>query len=399
MTEIKTLPRYLLKFFRYLREHQFLIGTKEMIDAFDALDFVDISDKEKFKLALKTVIVSRKEEEEIFEQAFYQFFKKPFRSEELLHYHFEEAKEHLLTSDKNLTSTRVNEDVQNTKDEQVSNGASENSPNLDEGFLIDTFDSETDDIEEEAKVPLWATGKSRITKRNTIKIKIDSNQRMEKTADYVINIFHMKTKRRTHYHVQGTILDMPNTLRKSFRTGGVPFELSVRAPKKKYTNFVLLCDTSRSMTKDVGSFLAFAYALTKRTSNVEVFLFSTDLVRVTNEFYDVNKRQPILQVSAEAWGKGTRIGESIGTFAEQYSSKIVNKNTVIIIISDGLDAGNTERLQGAMQEIYLRSHTIIWVNPLLDIPGYEPTAKAMDISLPYIRYFISLKDLQNLRVN
>jgi uncharacterized protein with von Willebrand factor type A (vWA) domain len=69
---------------------------------------------------------------------------------------------------------------------------------------------------------------------------------------------------------------------------------------------------------------------------------------------------------------------------------------VVIIASDGLDVGQPDLLQQAMAELRRRSAAIIWLNPLLDTPGYQPTAIGMRLALPALSTFAWASDAAGL---
>jgi uncharacterized protein with von Willebrand factor type A (vWA) domain len=50
-----------------------------------------------------------------------------------------------------------------------------------------------------------------------------------------------------------------------------------------------------------------------------------------------------------------------------------------------------------MHELDRRSAGIMWLNPLLDTPGYAPIASGMRAARPYIRTFTSVHDAAGLR--
>ena len=58
-----------------------------------------------------------------------------------------------------------------------------------------------------------------------------------------------------------------------------------------------------------------------------------------------------------------------------------------MIASDGLDVGAVDVLTGAMRDLHRRSAGVVWLNPLLDTPGYEPTARGMKAARPHISTF------------
>ena len=96
------------------------------------------------------------------------------------------------------------------------------------------------------------------------------------------------------------------------------------------------------------------------------------------------------------WSGGTRIGESLAEFTRGYLEETVNAGTVVVILSDGLDRGDTALLMDAMRAIRARARKVIWLNPLLGDPRYEPTARGMQAALPYIDHFAPAHNLESL---
>jgi len=128
-----------------------------------------------------------------------------------------------------------------------------------------------------------------------------------------------------------------------------------------------------------------------------VFTFSTALRRVTvdlqrTSFGTSHRLQPLLQ----AWGGGTRIGACLSEFVRHYGDRLLTASTVVIIASDGLDVGEPGTLRSAVQAISRRSGSLVWLNPLLDTPGYEPTALGMSTARPFVTTFSSVNDVDSL---
>lgn len=71
----------------------------------------------------------------------------------------------------------------------------------------------------------------------------------------------------------------------------------------------------------------------------------------------------------------------------------LGRNTVVMIASDGLDVGPSALLGDAMRELRRRSATVVWLNPLLETAGYEPTASGMRIARPFVDSFTSVNDV------
>ncbi|MGH9346330.1 MAG: VWA domain-containing protein [Vicinamibacterales bacterium] len=97
-----------------------------------------------------------------------------------------------------------------------------------------------------------------------------------------------------------------------------------------------------------------------------------------------------------AWAGGASIGACLRDFLRRYGDRWLGRDTIVMIASDGLDAGAPDILRDAMRELHRRSAGIIWVNPLLETPGYEPIASGMRAARPYST-FTSVTDPASLR--
>jgi uncharacterized protein with von Willebrand factor type A (vWA) domain len=74
----------------------------------------------------------------------------------------------------------------------------------------------------------------------------------------------------------------------------------------------------------------------------------------------------------------------------------VDARTVVVILSDGLDRGDPGVLAAAMRAVQARARKVIWLNPLLGDPRYEPTARGMEAALPFVDQFLPAHDLASL---
>ena len=191
----------------------------------------------------------------------------------------------------------------------------------------------------------------------------------------------------------GRRFDFRRTLRSSLHTGGEALMPRWQTRRKRRPRLVLLIDGSRSMSAHARSVLQMAVAFASVTSNIEVFSFSTALQRVTDEVRRVatgGRRR--LDHLHHAWGGGTSIGTCLQEFQKRFGDRLVGPNTVIIVASDGLDVGAPAVLRDAMAHLHRHTAAIIWLNPLLETPGYEPTALGMHVARPYITTFASVTD-------
>ena len=137
-----------------------------------------------------------------------------------------------------------------------------------------------------------------------------------------------------------------------------------------------------------------AVAIASIPGRVEVSPFSTALQRVTGDVRlaaaGETRRLDGLQ---HAWGGGTSIGICFREFLRTFGERLLGRDTVVIVASDGLDVGEPDTLRAAIGELHRRSAGLVWLNPLLETPGYEPTARGMSVARPYVTTFASVNDV------
>jgi uncharacterized protein with von Willebrand factor type A (vWA) domain len=185
--------------------------------------------------------------------------------------------------------------------------------------------------------------------------------------------------------------DLRRTVRASLRAGGDPFTLSWRRRRVRPRRLVLLLDVSRSMTSYSRGLLLFARAAVRRNRGSEVFCFGTRLTRVTTALSHASTDTALKLAAAEVvdWDGGTRIGEAVKRFLEDFGHRGMARGAIVIIASDGLDAGDPALLEQQMARLSRHAHRIVWLNPLMESSRYEPLARGMRAALPYIDVFAS----------
>jgi uncharacterized protein with von Willebrand factor type A (vWA) domain len=103
-----------------------------------------------------------------------------------------------------------------------------------------------------------------------------------------------------------------------------------------------------------------------------------------------------LSLMAQGWGGGTRIGECLSTFDRHHASRVLRGRSILFILSDGYDTGDPAVLAKAMAALSKRARRIVWLNPLLGWPGYQPVAGGMAAALPYVDMFAPAHNLESL---
>ena len=192
--------------------------------------------------------------------------------------------------------------------------------------------------------------------------------------------------------------DVRASYRRALRTGGELVDLARRARAVERPRVAFLLDTSGSMDSHVRFLLTFALAVRRAVPRAEVFAFNTELVHLT-PLIAAGKVHLSLDRLAEAvpdWSGGTRIGECLAAFHDGHLSRGAGGRTVVVVLSDGLDRGDPGRLAEAVRRIRRRARKLIWLNPLLGDPRYEPAAGGMRAALRHVDHFASAHDLESL---
>jgi uncharacterized protein with von Willebrand factor type A (vWA) domain len=193
-------------------------------------------------------------------------------------------------------------------------------------------------------------------------------------------------------------LDIRRLLRRSLRFGGELLVFSWKSPTLRPRPLVLLCDISGSMERYTRLLLNFTYALKSASTRVEAFVFATRLTRITRllRSHDVDAALNRVMASVDDWSGGTRIGEAIETFNRRYARRVLSHGATVAIISDGWDRGDAAQMRQAIARLQRSCHRLIWMNPLMGAPGYEPLTLGLQAALPFVDDFLPAHNLANL---
>lgn len=187
-------------------------------------------------------------------------------------------------------------------------------------------------------------------------------------------------------------LDIRRTIRASLRTGGDPAVLKRRQRRVKPRPLVLILDVSGSMASFSRALLQFAYSM-RQATQVEVFCFGTRLARVTKQLRHRNPDDALSEAAARVtdWDGGTRIGHSVAAFVRDWGR--LARSATVVICSDGLDRGDPDTLETALDRLKRRCHRLIWLSPYRTA---RPQTVAMMIADPHIDTLLPAHNLESL---
>jgi uncharacterized protein with von Willebrand factor type A (vWA) domain len=216
-------------------------------------------------------------------------------------------------------------------------------------------------------------------------------------AEIVWRIRDRRTRRRRPGH--GRLLDLRRTVRRNLRYGGEILDWAQREPKVKPRPLVIIADVSGSMERYTRLLLLFTYGLARALEQkVEAFVFSTRLTRITRQLKERNLDRALREVSRAVpdWSGGTRIGEALRSFNFQWGRRVLGRGALTLVISDGWDCGEIDVLSEEISRLQRSSRRLLWLNPLLGAPDYQPLTRGIQAALPYIDDFLPVHNLASL---
>lgn len=207
----------------------------------------------------------------------------------------------------------------------------------------------------------------------------------------------LRRVRRRRRDPRGSALDLRATLRASHRTAGDPVHRTYRRSTTRARRVVLLADVSGSMEPYARVYLHLARGAVRALGS-EAFVFATRLTRLTRLLGEPTPDAAYARVAEAApdWSGGTRIGDAVQTFVDDYGRRGMARGAVVVIVSDGWETGDPAVLGRAMAQLSRLAFHVIWVNPRKAARGYEPLVAGMGAALPYVDTFVSGHSLRAL---
>lgn len=387
MYPFASLPENLAAFCALLRgKHGFHIGPAELADAARALDVVPLGDEPRVRDALCLVLSGRAEDVEAFDAAFDAFFF-PGRGG---------VRQGGLPPAASLRpEPALAGDARESRRPHPPDADGESPTDGEERGTAAVDGSEGGGEEEAVDRARARWSRSPASGEPPVLARVTDPWR--EAARALVRRVRLLRSRRWRPAHRGPRFDVRRTWRVSLHTGGEAVTPRWLARPRLRARFVVLIDGSRSMSAYGEAAMRVAVALAGATSRIEVFTFSTTLRRITPGVRAAALAGPQhLRGLHEAWGGGTTIGACLRELVRTAGDRLLGRETCVIVASDGLDAGDPAVLGDAMREIDRRSAAVIWLNPLLGSPGYEPTATGMRIARPHVTTFARVADAADL---
>ena len=371
----RDLTTAVLRFGQMLRAAGLPLTVTELMDGVRALAVVDLLDRQDVYLALRTTLVARREEFPAFDRCFDLFWR--FQAEE------GQGLDGLMSP---TEAVIPEEHAGNTEAEAAQKKVS---------VALEGWEEEGDDDGEPLEVP-GVSDREILMDQDFSAFPVEDLDEVARLTILIAKRLARRISRRKRPTRRGGIIDMRRSMRANLMKGEI-IELRRRERRRRKVRLVLLCDVSGSMDLYSRFLLQFLYALQNVFGRVETFTFSTRLTRVTEHLKGASYRQALAKLTeVRDFSGGTRIGESLQEFNARWGA-LVNRHTIVLVLSDGWDTGEPELLANEMLAIKRKAGRLIWLNPLLGNPSYEPLTRGMAAALPLVDHFAAAHNLASLR--
>lgn len=350
-----------LHFARQLKEKGLPVTLGRTLDALQGLKLIRLDDREEAYCLFSTHYVSRPEELSVFDAVFEEFWSSKVRPAAL------EAKRRVQP---------------------------ETIPAL---TLPGEMEPSADHAENEGQKISYSSQDIMRKKDFAAMIEAES-QDVSLLIMALTQDLGLRLGRRWRAGAKGKQVDLRSSIRSSLRHGGELLALRKRRRQPRKTRFVVMCDVSGSMDSYSRFLLQFMYGFQRHVPRVETFVFSTRLTRITPllRMRKIDAAYALIEEKVFHWSGGTRIGSCLAEYNRRYGRRFSGPNTVFILLSDGWDQGELGLLEGEMKDLKRRIKRLMWLNPLLGMPGYQPIDRGMSTALPYVEDFLDCHNLDQL---
>lgn len=363
-------------FGRALRTAGMAVGPGAMLDAVQAVETIGIGHKDEFRAALEAVFVKRRQDAEMFDQAFRLFWRRRALLEKMM--------ATMMPVAPGSPNDPREEALRRITEALFADRKPEEAP---ERERLD-FDSRltVSDIEvfRDRDFEQMSAAELAEAKKQIAKLEMPLNR--VKTRRYLAD-------------PHGHRADPRAAMRASLRAGGDAFELKFRARAEKVPPLVALCDISGSMSQYSRIFLHFLHALAQTGRRVSAFTFATELTNVTRTLRSTKDPDIALRGASKLvrdWDGGTRIAETLERFNKQWARRSLAGGAIVLLITDGLERDVRPDLERELSRLHRSCRRLIWLNPLLRYEGFEAKAAGIRAMLPHVDEFRTLHSLNSI---
>ncbi|MEC8852752.1 MAG: VWA domain-containing protein [Pseudomonadota bacterium] len=363
---------------RFLRAAGLPVGPGKTLDAVRAAETVGLSRRDDFYWALHAVFVNRRDQREVFDQAFHVFWRNPRILERMMH---------MLLPQFQAAPDPAAEEMSRRLAEALRGPATDDGDREGDGETEMRFDA-----------ALTYSDQDVFRTMDFAKMSLAELAQAKAAIGRLRLPIRPVPTRRFRPAPRGQRVDFRASMRAAVRPGGEAAPLRFKAPRQRHPPVVAICDISGSMARYSRMLLHFMHAVASDRDRVHTFLFGTRLTNVTRylRYRDVDEALAKVGNRVDDWSGGTRIGHCLHTFNNQWSRRVLTQGPVVLLITDGLDREAGAGLTQEMDRLHRSCRHLIWLNPLLRYDGFEPKSLGIRAILPHVDDFRPVHSLASL---
>ena len=367
-------------FARTLRDAGVRVGPAAVVDAVEAIRTGGIGHRDDFYWTLHSILISRREDHAVFDEAFRLFW----RSRDLI--------EKMIQMFSPMADPRTDQEAAKAAAARVAAAL----------FQGEDRRQEVERPEFEVDASFTFSGKEVLREKDFAQMSAAELMAARNAMGDLVLPDDSIRSRRFRPSNRNERIDPRTMLRRSLATGG---DLVLPAWKERrivHPPIVVLADISGSMSQYSRIFLHFCHALMERRRQVHTFLFGTRLTNVTRQLRTKDPDEALADVagSVEDWEGGTRIGETLAQFNRRWSRRVLGQGAIVLLMTDGLERAANEseiaQLSRETERLHRSCRRLVWLNPLLRFEGFEARAAGIRAMRPHVDDFRQVHSLEAL---
>jgi len=371
-----TLAQNVVNFARLLRAAGMPVGVDRGLAAVEAVRAVGLERRTDVHAALSAVLLSRREQQPIFDAAFDTFWRDPKLLEKMLVALLPKVSGRGKPADALKRPARLEAALRGRPPERPP------APVDHEEHAIDAL--------------LTWSDRERLQQRDFDTMTAEEFAAACRLVQQVPLPVDPVQTRRWRAARSGPI-DLRATLQRAARDP-LMGRVARRTRRQRLPPLVVLCDVSGSMDRYARILLHYVHALARRQPRLSAFTFGTHLTDITRALRhrDPDHAVALAARSVTDWNGGTRIGPCLETFNRLWARRVLTGRATVLLMTDGLDRGDDPGLGREAARLARFAHRLVWLNPLLRFDGFEPRAAGVRAILPHVDRHLPVHSLASL---
>ncbi|NOX73245.1 MAG: VWA domain-containing protein [Alphaproteobacteria bacterium] len=372
----------IVHFIRALRKSGVPVGTSQVQTAISAVHRAGFSNKVDFYYTLRATLITRPDHLVLFHQVFSMFWRDPEYLERMIH----------------MLSPLLRQDADSQKQDQAAARRAMDA-------LTDpssTPQNRPEKQEMQADVQASWSDKEILRQMDFEQMSVaEINEASRAIASLSLPVEPLRS-RRFRADASGAKPDIRATLAKAMRRGGNIQSIARKSPRYRPPKLVALCDISGSMSVYSRLIMHLLHAINRASdadwAAVNAFTFGTQLTNISRalNLKDVDAALSAIGQQSPDWQGGTRIGQALYRFNRDWSRRVLGQGSVVLLITDGLERGDTALLEVEIARLARSCRKLIWLNPLLRWQDFAPKAAGIKTILPHVDEFLPCHSVDSL---